>query len=289
MAKQAKPRPKAGRLKPARGGRLAKPVRTTLLALAAGYGALCAFGWFATDAMIFPAPRPSYGVTEPGLTMIAIPGGGRVASLWLPRRDAARAILYLHGNGDDLGRIRPRLEFIRELTGCSILAIDYPGYGLSPGNASEAATLHAAEAAFAHLCEVRGYEADAVAVWGYSLGSGPAVHLAAHRRVGGLILDAPFTSTFRTVLPKNPLPFDRFDNLAIIDRVQCPLFIAHGDRDGVVPFAHGERLYREATGAPYRKFLRLTGVGHIGIPGEHGPAYRAEILAIVDRLRAPGR
>lgn len=38
-------------------------------------------------------------------------------------------------------------------------------------------------------------------------------------------------------------PFDKFEN---IGKIGCPVFVIHGKRDEIVPFWHGERLYRQA-------------------------------------------
>src|SRR5438128_2693546 len=51
--------------------------------------------------------------------------------------------------------------------------------------------------------------------------------------------------------------FDSFSNLA---RCKQPIFIAHGDCDQIVPFSHGERLYRAASGV--KKFFCIPGADH---------------------------
>ena len=254
----------------------------TLTTLAAGaYASLAAFAWFGSDALIFPAPRPSYPSTFPDLLRIPVPGGGQIAALWLPKAGATRTILYFHGNAADLGLTRHRLELIREFTGCSLLAIDYPGYGVSTGTPTENSVLHAADAAYDHLRRIRAVPAENIVLWGRSLGSGPAVYLASRHHARALILDAPFTSTFRTVIPRKVLPFDKFDNLTLMPRVQTPVLIAHGNRDTVVPFSHGSELAKAAIHAPAVKFLPLPDVGHNDLPGPHGEAYRSEILRFI--------
>lgn len=262
-------------------GRARRFLRIAAITAMSAYAVFALAVWCFSDALIFPAPRPSYAVTEPDLVRIAIPGGGNVAALRLAKPGASGAILYFHGNGEDIGSIRRRLEFIREYTGCLVLAPDYPGYGLSPGTPSEASVLRVADAAYDHLRLVLGTPAERIVIWGYSLGSGSAVHLAAKRHVRALILDAPFTSVFRVAIPRRILPFDRFDNLALMSRVQSPVFIAHGERDEVVPFAHGEELRAAAVNAPEARLLPLPDTGHIDIPGAHGAAYRAEILRVI--------
>mgnify|MGYP003692636343 CR=1 FL=1 len=40
-----------------------------------------------------------------------------------------RILLYFHGNAEDVGNNMPLLYQFREQFGCSILAMEYPGYG----------------------------------------------------------------------------------------------------------------------------------------------------------------
>ncbi len=261
---------------------LKKMAGVLLAATAVAYAGLFLFGWFCGDYLIFPAPRPSYAVTAPDLIRLPLAGGGDVAALWLPHPGAQTAILYFHGNGQDLGGIRARMDFIRTNSGCAVLAVDYPGYGLSAGKPSEDGTLRAADAAFGHLSGVRGFSQENIVLWGTSLGSGPAVDLASRRHVKGVILEAPFTSTFRTVTKVKIVPFDRFDNRAKIDRVQSPLLIIHGDRDSVVPFEQGKELIAAAVNAPVRRFVHVHGAEHGLVTDETQTALmRAEILKII--------
>lgn len=259
-----------------------KLAKWTGVLFGSAYGVLVVTGLF-SDRLIHHPPRPAtYRDDLAGVFRMPLPGGGDVAALWIPRPGAKTAILCFHGNADDLGWMRARAIAMSERTGCPVLAIDYPGYGRSPGEPDEAAVIRAADAAYAHLVRVRGFAPDDIVVRGLSLGSGPATWIAAHRRVKGLILDAPFTSTFRVLTRVKLLPFDKFDNLALADRVQCPVLIVHGDADSVVPFSHGRELAAAMTGAASVRFLPLRGVGHeIAAGNDTDPRERAEVARIV--------
>jgi fermentation-respiration switch protein FrsA (DUF1100 family) len=253
-----------------------------LAASAVAYGGLFLFGLFFADYMVFPAPRPSYAVTAPDLIRLPLTGGGEVVALWLPAPNAKTAILYFHGNAQDLGTVRTRLEYIRANSGCSVLAVDYPGYGLSEGKPSEEGTLRSADAAYGYIHGVRGFSPENIVIWGSSLGSGPSVDLASRRHVKGVILEAPFTSTFRTVTKVKIVPIDRFDNLSKIDRVQSPLLVIHGDRDSVVPFEQGKDLVAAAVNAPVRRFVPVLGAEHnLETDDAQVAVMRAEILKII--------
>ena len=173
------------------------------------------------------------------------------------------------------------LATLRDFTGCEVLAVDYPGYGLSSGQPSEGGCYQAADAAFAKLYSNYGYKQESVVVFGRSLGTGVAVDLVARHKVKGLVLVSPFTSTFRVITKVKLVPFDRFDSLAKIGRVTCPLLVVHGDRDAVVPFAMAEEIFASATGASRKEYLRLPGARHNeDLPGAYAEVYCAAVRRI---------
>ena len=81
------------------------------------------------------------------------------------------------------------------------------------------------------------YAAARIVVWGFSLGTGPAVALAARQPTGKLVLEAPYTSTAdvaATVLPFVPvraLMKDQFRSDQLIGKVKVPVLVMHGERD----------------------------------------------------------
>src|SRR5207244_728553 len=53
---------------------------------------------------------------------------------------------------------------------------------------------------------------------------------------------------------------ERFDSLARVRGLSVPIFVAHGERDEVVPFALGERLF--AAAREPKRFFRVPGGHH---------------------------
>lgn len=110
-------------------------------------------------------------------------------------------VVYLHSNFEDLGRCHNFCLSLRYHLKVHVLAVEYPGYGISPGKVCD--ELRATESAlvaarFAH--EVLRMEWSDIILLGRSIGTGPATSLAASQscspltRVGGLVLVAPFLS-----------------------------------------------------------------------------------------------
>lgn len=237
--------------------------------LLAGWLGLALVAFFLADRLLFPAPPPSYG-TSPEIRFLPLPGGGRIATHYLPNPRARHVILLSHGNAEDIGHLLPFLDALHK-QGFAVLAYDYPGYGLSDGRPSESGCLAAVEAAYQHLTEDLLIPPARVIAFGRSVGSGPSIFLASRHPIGGLVLQAPFTSAFRVVTRVPLLPWDKFNNLRRIPQVRCPILFIHGTEDEVVPFSHSQTLLSRAR-AP-ASFLWVQGARHNDLQAVAGPLF----------------
>lgn len=245
-------------------------IRSTLMI----YLLVGVWAYFGTEGLIFRPPRPStYSKTSDLLTFTTV-DGLQITARYLPYPQAKYTILYSHGNAEDLGEIQSRLKNLRDL-GFSILAYDYPGYGLSQGQPSEQGAYQAIDAAYQYLTQTLNVAPDQIIIYGRSVGSGPSVDLASRQPVGGLILESPFKTAFRVVTRIPIFPFDKFANLNKIQQVNCPILILHGRADEVIPFDHGEYLFNVAD-EPKLSFW-IDGAGHNDLVEVAGDRY-SEIL-----------
>ena len=218
--------------------RVIRRIATFLVIL---YVAATCVGCAVLNTAMFHPPSPPYGPDLPGLVTMG-PPESPVAGVWSPAPGATRAVLFSHGNAEDLRHVRMRLAHFNRL-GFSALAWDYPGYGRTPGKPTEKTVYAAAETAFRHLVEERGFAPTNIVVCGYSIGSGPSCYLAEmHPDVGALLLFAPFKSAVRVVTGIRILPVDPFPNLSRIRRTRCPVLVFHGTEDRVIPFSHGKAV-----------------------------------------------
>ena len=91
--------------------------------------------------------------------------------------------------------------------------------------------------------------------WGFSLGTGPAVAIAAEHPIAKLILEAPYTSTvdvaasLMPIIPVRWLMRDQFRSDERIGKVTAPLLVMHGARDPGIAIRFGERLFALANQA----------------------------------------
>src|SRR5258708_10885950 len=223
-----------------------------LIIVSVGYACGLAVLFFVQRALLFPVPqtvRPSpqaAGFPEDEEHVLTTADGEKVIAWHVPAKPGHPVVLYFHGNGDYLagffGRFR---DLIADGTG--IVALSYRGYAGSSGQASEEGLLRDAAAAYAFTAAR--YGADRIIVWGFSLGTGVAVALAAEQPVARLILEAPYTSIVDVAasgFPFVPVRWflrDRFHSDQRIARVAVPLLIMHGTGDPTIPIALRERLF----------------------------------------------
>jgi fermentation-respiration switch protein FrsA (DUF1100 family) len=245
------------------------------------YLGLVMFALLFANRLVFPAPPPGYS-DSPEIRKFRFNGDGdSVSMLLLNNPSSPWLVFYNHGNGEDLQGILPRLQGLRQ-AGYSILAWDYPGYGTSSGKPSEGLVIDIAAKIWEQIPELTGYDHSRVILYGRSLGGGPATWIARNGSPAGLVLEGVFTSTFRVGLPVKLLPWDIFDNLALIDSIRCPLLVLHGTRDGTVPFRHGVRLFEKASDPKF--FAWFEGGRHNNLIEEYPEIYYSSLSRFRDFL-----
>lgn len=210
--------------------------------------------------------------------------GETVRAWWMPRQGARATVFYLHGNGGHLSMWLPVLERAWR-RGYAVFAIDYRGYGVSTGSPSEAGLYRDVEAA---LDAFHGIGPPApIVYWGRSLGTVMAAYAARRRAPDGLILEAGFPDA-RSVLAGSPLWLlswlsgYRFPAAAFLARVEVPTLVMHGDRDSVIPFPLGQRLFESARGP--RRFHAIAGGDHNDVDPPDPAAYWRAVEEFVESL-----
>ena len=225
--------------------------------------------FFFQRSFLFPIPQKirtspeAAGFPEAEEHLLTTADGEKIIVWHIPAKPGHAVILYFPGNGDFLAGSVSRFRAMTS-DGTGLVAMSYRGYAGSTGQPSEQGLLLDAAAAYA-FTSAR-YSAARIAVWGFSLGSGVAVALAAEQPVGRLVLEAPYTSTadvaalqFR-MAPIRWLMRDQFHSDERIGRVKAPLLIMHGERDHTIPVAFGERLF--ALAHEPKQFVRFPEGSH---------------------------
>jgi pimeloyl-ACP methyl ester carboxylesterase len=170
------------------------------LAMVVAIGYLGGLGvlYFKQRSMLFPIPPvartapAAAGFPEAGEHVLTTADREKVIVWHVPAKPGRDVILFFPGNGDFLaGRVSRFKGMVSDGTG--LVALSYRGYAGSSGEPSERGLLQDAAAAYAFT--LQRYQAARIVAWGFSLGTGVAVALAAENPVGKLILEAPYTST----------------------------------------------------------------------------------------------
>lgn len=165
-------------------------------------------------------------------------------------------VLYFGGNAANRGY---RLNEVRLLTALAadVLIVDYRGYGDSSGSPTEEGLAQDARAIWTFATKKQHVPPNRIVLFGESLGGGVAVRLASelcrsNTPPAGLILRSTFNSLVDAAashfawIPTGWLMVDRFPSDQRIGDLVCPLLQFHGQRDQIVPFRLGQKLFDAA-------------------------------------------
>ena len=256
-----------------------------LAALPFAYAALWLFYRCFGEKIAFPAPKPSYKF-DAGKGFVSMPtdGGAPTVGLWFPKAGARRTLLYSHGNGEDLGEIRPILK-AWTMFGFNVLGYDYAGYGRTGGKPSAKGLYASADAAWNWLVDTQKIAPETIIVLGFSMGGAAASYLAAVHHPRALVLVGAFASALHVVLPINPFPWVHFlDNRAFLRTVQCPVYLLHGTRDRIVPVRNAHMNFKAIRAPKWLAIVR--GAGHYRIPELAPDRYWFGVESFAETLRA---
>ncbi len=200
---------------------------------------------------------------------------------WIPVADPQGVILYLHGNGSNVGANITQAQRFQEM-GFSVMLIDYRGYGRSEGSfPTEQQVYEDANSALSYLLAFQQLQPEEVFLYGHSLGGAIAIELATHSpNLGGMIIQSSFTSMTDMVihlkrynwLPIKLILHHKFDSIAKIKAIQIPILFIHGTKDEVVPSYMTEMLYDAAT-ATHKEILLVPDALHDNVATVAGKRY----------------
>ena len=197
-------------------------------------------------------PDPSdYGLRNVSVERIASEAEHELLAWWHePQSAEAPVLIYFHGNAGHLGhraeKISPYLD-----AGVGVLLVTYR-YNAGAGGSPSEEGLYADGRAAMNFIQGLGIPPARVFVYGEALGTAVAVTIAAENTVGGVILEAPYTSiadvaqTHYWYIPARILLFDKFDVTEKIKRIDAPLLLIHGERDAIIPVKFGRALFNLA-------------------------------------------
>jgi len=153
-------------------------------------------------------------------------------------------VLYFHGNAgalDSWGNVAPM--FLQ--SSYDLLIIDYRGFGKSTGKISEKGLHHDAQSIYDKLKEK--FSEDKIIIYGRSIGTGIAAHLAANNDPKKLILETPYYNLkdlVKNLYPAAPAFILRYKlkTNEYLPKVKCPVHLFHGTDDEVIYYESSTKL-----------------------------------------------
>ena len=164
---------------------------------------------------------------------------------FMPEKEPKGLVVFFHGNKHNVEHYAKYPSFFTE-NGYEVWMMDYPGFGKSTGEISEAILYEQALLVFDSAREKTGKEN--IVVYGKSIGTGIASYVAAHRSCTQLILETPYYNIrelaghYFPIYPSWPPARYQFPNYKHLKKVEEPVTIIHGTEDEVVPYQQGQKL-----------------------------------------------
>jgi pimeloyl-ACP methyl ester carboxylesterase len=177
------------------------------------------------DTQLFCAPRPSSYTSSKdfeGEENVELKYILNVPVLTISQAHAPWILVYLHGNNEDLGQTYKAVlkNMSIAFAGlCHIIALEYPGFGIAEGVASETAISITSIRVLERI--VQHWPTRHILVVGRSIGTEPAVVLAQRfSNLGGLVLISPSCHTSKLT-----------KCFETISRINVPTLVIHGPDD----------------------------------------------------------
>jgi pimeloyl-ACP methyl ester carboxylesterase len=203
-------------------------------------------------------------------------------------------IMYCHGQSLHMDAYWPRATLLASLVNqhhYGVFMMDYRGYGMSEGTASEQGLYEDVDASIDWLID-QGAQPEKTFYYGFSLGCIPVIDRAAFRTdfiPNKIIIESPLASVAHLaqsslILNINPSYVStlEFDNAEKMKSVNIPLLWYHGEEDDYIAIENGEIIYNNHSGT-FKESKRVPVAGHGNIPATIG--YADYIKQLEDFIR----
>lgn len=244
-------------------------------------GATLLLYFFQGRMIFFPQPTTSANQSRYAESEIRLRHGDVTLTGWFFKGDIGPGnplVVYYGGNAEDVSL---NLADLEQFNTRSFLFMNYRGYGGSEGKPSERALLSDAVFVLDQVLAAEAIDPAHVVLMGRSLGTGVAVHVAAKRKVGGVILVTPFDSLLNVarshypIFPVGLLLKHRFDSADLAPGIATPALFLSASEDQVVPVRFAKKL-EMVWGGPTTA-VTIDGTDHNTI--ETAPAYWESVNA----------
>ena len=181
---------------------------------------------------------------------------------WFHKKNLSdyKTIIYFHGNAGTLDNRIHKLNHFKDID-VNFLIIAWRGFSGNQGKPTENGLYMDGKSAVNWVLE-QGVKQKNIVLYGESLGTAIALEIAQKKNFAGVILETPFTSmvaaaqNFYPYIPVSLLLKDRYENEKKVMNTNIPIMIMHGEKDTIVPFSMGKRIFEIANEPKYSYFTK---------------------------------
>ncbi len=176
-----------------------------------------------------------------------------------PEKTAIATIFYFHGAG---GNSSNYIQFIKPFVRNKyrVIMVDFRGYGKSTGKPSHVNIANDAQIIFDYFIQKDSVSNNPILLYGASLGSQIASHLAVKNsaKIKALIIDGGMSSFTDIALESAPesqkeiiktyvtSPYSSKEDVHLLEPNKIQLLIIHSKEDTSIPFSHAETVFKNA-------------------------------------------
>lgn len=202
-------------------------------------------------------------------------------------KNTKKTIFYFHGAAGNVTTYQFMTKPLVD-AGYQVVMIDFRGYGLSTGKPNHKNVAEDGQKFFDELIRRPDIKNTKVYIYGASLGTQIAAHLAKDNvsKISGLILDCPmasftdiaahFTPQYKDFILQSMIsPYAAKEDVKALGKL--PVLVIHGGEDKTVPYEQGKLVFDNTSGA--KTFIQSKGDHLEGLVNN-----KEEILKAIDKL-----
>ncbi len=179
---------------------------------------------------------------------------------WFHKKDLEKkkTLVFFHGNAGNLQNRIYKLNLLKDFD-INFLIVAYRGFSGNKGKPTELGLYEDAQSTLNWLKNKK-IKDDQIIIYGESLGTGVSIEVAQNKKFAGIILESPFTSMvdagkhYYFYLPVSILLKDRYETIKKLKNIEIPILIMHGEKDRIVPFHMGKKVFLKANQPKYFYF-----------------------------------
>ena len=206
---------------------------------------------------------------------------GQKLKAWFHKKDLKqkKTLVFFHGNAGNLSNRIYKLNLIKNFD-INFLIVAYRGFSGNKGRPTEEGLYQDARDVLKWINKQEIVD-NQIIIYGESLGTGVSIEVAQNKKYAGIILESPFTSMvdagkhYYFYLPVSLLLKDRYESINKLKNIKIPILVMHGEKDKIVPFYMGKKIFEQANEPKYYYFPK---------EDDHMMEYNEKLLQAIQRF-----